>query len=280
MKNFLIIDANNLIHRAYHGYGQISNKNKDYIVEGFDKMLLKLLFQFQPDYLAVVFDGEEKTFRHKIYSEYKANREEKSEDFVRQSYLIKKNVEKTYPFFKSQEYEADDIIATLTKKAESHGSFLTTIVSGDKDLAQLVSGKTMLYNGQSKKYIGVDEVLEKYGVNANSIIDYLALIGDQADNVPGLYKCGPATAKNLINRFKTVENIIKNFNNVDECIKPKTNINIIKKQLEEEKEKLILAKRLITLVDNISIDLKLKDIKYKKSPQDSIQKKSGFKRKM
>ncbi len=258
-KDFLIIDANNLVHRAYHGYSKLSVKRDDFLAYGFKTMFGNLLREFNPDFLAVVFDDEEDNFRHKLYPDYKANRPKKSDEMAEQMLMVRDWVNKNYPYFSVRDFEADDVIGTLVKKAEVHGGFKTYVVSSDKDLTQLVSDKTLVYNSQAKIMYDRERVFGKFGVYPEKVLEFLSLQGDESDNVPGLYKCGPASAKNLINHFGSIEKMIENPDEAFDVLK--SNKEIIVNQLKNESEKLLLAKQLISLDCNVPLSLKLKDIK-------------------
>lgn len=258
-KDFLIIDANNLVHRAYHGYSKLSVKRDDFLAYGFKTMFGNLLRDFNPDFLAVVFDDEEDNFRHKLYPEYKANRPKKSDEMAEQMLMVRDWVNENYPYFSVHGYEADDVIGTLVKKAEAHGGFKTYVVSSDKDLTQLVSDKTLVYNSQAKIMYDRERVYGKFGVYPEKVLEFLSLQGDESDNVPGLYKCGPASAKNLINHYGSIEKMIKNPDEAFDVLK--SNKGIIVNQLKNESEKLLLAKKLISLDCEVPLSLRLKDIK-------------------
>ncbi len=258
-KDFLIIDANNLVHRAYHGYSKLSVKRDDFLAYGFKTMFGNLLRDFNPEFLAVVFDDEEDNFRHKLYPDYKANRPKKSDEMAEQMLMVRDWVDQNYPYFSVHGYEADDVIGTLVKKAEIHGGFKTYVVSSDKDLTQLVSDKTLVYNSQAKIMYDRERVFGKFGVYPEKVLEFLSLQGDESDNVPGLYKCGPASAKNLINHYGSIEKMIENPDEAFDVLK--SNKEIIVNQLKNESEKLLLAKQLISLDCEVPLSLKLKDIK-------------------
>lgn len=258
-KDFLLVDANNLVHRAYHGYSKLSVKRDDFLLYGFKTMFGNLLRDFDPDFLAVVFDDDGDNFRHKIYPQYKANRSKKSDEMAEQMLLIRDWVQKEYPYFSEKDYEADDVIGTLVKKSEAHGGFNNYVSSSDKDLTQLVSENTKVYNSQAKIMYDRHKVFDKFGVYPEKMLDFLALQGDDSDNVPGLYKCGPASARKLLEYFGSIEAMLENPDGVYDVIK--SNKDIIVNQLKETPEKLLLAKRLISLDCEVPLSLKLKDIK-------------------
>ena len=258
-KSFLIIDANNLVHRAYHGYGKLSVKRDDFLIYGFKTMLGNLLRDFDPEYLSVVFDDDGDNFRHRLFPDYKANRPKKTDEMSEQFLLIREWAKKEFPYFSVPDYEADDVIGTLVKKSESHGGFKNTVVSSDKDITQLVSESTEVYNSQAKIMYNKERVFERFGVYPDKILDFLSLQGDVSDNVPGVFKCGPASAVRLLNHFGSVEAILEDPDAAYNVLK--SNKDIIINQFKDSPEKVLMAKKLITLDCDVPLELKLKDIR-------------------
>ena len=216
-KSLYLIDGSSYIFRAYYGIRQFLSTSKGFptnALYGFINMLQKVVKDEKPDYLAVTFDSKEKTFRHEMYAYYKANREAPPEDLAKQ-----------FPFFEPlvqafnihsvrvPGFEADDIMGTLAKKGTEEG-LQVVIVSGDKDMMQLISETTfMYYPGNAFRPTTIYDKLkvkEKWGVGPEGIIDMLALVGDSSDNVPGIDGVGPKTARKLLDEYKNIANQSKN----------------------------------------------------------------------
>ena len=202
--HFYLIDGSGYIFRAYYALPPLSRKSDGLptgAVSGFCSMLFKLLedsrsddSEHKPTHFAVIFDSARKNFRNEIYKDYKANRSEAPEDLVPQFEYIRKSVDAfNLPSIELINYEADDLIATYSKKIIEEGGKVT-IISSDKDLMQLVSDKIRLYDPMKNKVLGEKEVFEKFGVKPDQVIDVQSLIGDSSDNVPGVPGIGPKTA--------------------------------------------------------------------------------------
>jgi len=182
-------------------------------------MLMKLIKKENPDYLACAFDSKGKTFRHEIYPDYKANRSEMPKEMQDQLVHLWEILDlMNIPVVKKNGVEADDIIGTFAKNAKTEG-LLTYIVSGDKDFTQLVDEDVLLYAPGMKKssepiiYDAV-KVEQKWGVQPKNIIDFLGLMGDSSDNVPGVPGVGPKTAVKLLSDYGSIENVLSNSNNI------------------------------------------------------------------
>ena len=184
-------------------------------VSGFSTMLFKLLEETRaddtinrPTHFAVIFDSARKNFRNEIYKDYKANRSEAPDDLVPQFEYIRKSVEAfNLPSIEQINYEADDLIATYSKKIIQAGAKVT-IISSDKDLMQLVSDKVRLYDPMKNKIIGDKEVKDKFGVEPNQVVDVQSLAGDSSDNIPGVPGIGIKTAAELINKYKNLDTLL------------------------------------------------------------------------
>jgi len=201
-KKLFLIDSMALIYRAYFAIAKnplITTRGENVgAVYLFMKSLLKILDEEQPDYLAAVFDTPEPTFRHKMFPEYKATREKMPDELIDQLPRIREVLEvMNIPLIEVPGLEADDVMGILAKKAEKKG-METFLVTGDKDFMQLVSPKVKIYNpgrsGVDVTILDPDAVVKKVGLKPEQIIDYLALIGDQSDNIPNVPKVRPVTA--------------------------------------------------------------------------------------
>ena len=269
--HFYLIDGSGYIFRAYYALPPLSRKSDGLptgAVSGFCSMLFKLLedsrsddSNYKPTHFAVIFDSARKNFRNEIYKDYKANRSEPPEDLAPQFEYIRKSVKAfNLPSIELLNYEADDLIATYAKQIVNAGAKVT-IISSDKDLMQLVSKKVRLYDPVKFKVLGEKEVLEKFGVKPNQVVDVQSLAGDSSDNVPGVPGIGIKTAAELINKYKNLDNLLEN---VDEITQKKR-----KETLLKNKDKAILSRQLVTLKDNVPVKddpstFELKDVKKDK----------------
>ncbi len=209
-KRLFLIDASGYIFRAYYAIRPLSNAKglPTNALYGFTAMLLKLLREQKPEMVGVVFDVARKTFRNEKYPEYKANRSEPPPDLVPQfPYFRKITQALNLPVLELPNYEADDVIGTIAKKFEKEG-WETVIVTGDKDLMQLVDEKISLYDPMKEREIRNAEVVEKFGVGPKQVTDILGLSGDSSDNIPGVPGIGDKTATKLILEYGSVENLL------------------------------------------------------------------------
>ena len=256
-KHLILVDGSGFIFRAYHALPPLTKSDGTPIgaVSGYCNMLFKLineLKEFKATHIAVVFDHKDKTFRSNIYPDYKANRPPPPEDLVPQFQLIRDATE-AFGFLAIDKkgYEADDIIATLAKNATEEGA-IVTIFSSDKDLMQLVSDDIKMYDPIRNIFIDIDRVREKFGVTPDKVIDVQALIGDKVDNVPGVPGVGIKTASSLIAEFKTVENLVEKYEAIDK--------DRIKNLISNNINKIILSKKLVTLLKTVEINTNLHDL--------------------
>jgi DNA polymerase-1 len=253
--HFYLIDGSGYIFRAYYALPPLSRKSDGLptgAVSGFCSMLFKLLEDsraddsiHKPTHFAVIFDSARKNFRNDIYSEYKANRAEAPDDLAPQFKYIRKSVEAfNLPSIELLNYEADDLIATYAKQITNAGAKVT-IISSDKDLMQLVSDKIRLFDPMKSKVIGENEVLEKFGVKPNQVIDVQSLAGDPSDNVPGVPGIGVKTAAELINKYKNLDTLLQKATEIPQ--------NKRRETLLENKDKALLSRQLVTLKDDVPV---------------------------
>ncbi len=211
-----LVDGSSYIYRAYYAIRHLSNSKGEATnaVYGFTKMLLTLINQEKPDHLAMIFDAKGPTFRKELYPEYKANRSAMPEDLVPQIPLIKEVVRAfNLPQLELQGYEADDIIATLARRYAALGMDVT-VVTGDKDLMQIVSDRVSLLDTMKGKRSREAEVIERFGVPPRQVLEILGLAGDTSDNIPGVPGIGEKTASSLIQEFGDIENLLANIDKV------------------------------------------------------------------
>lgn len=268
-KKFVIIDAMALAYKGYYAFisRPLTNSKGEptSAVFGFINQLLKIIEDTKPDYLAVAFDSKEKTFRHERYELYKSSREAMPEDMIPQIQKIKDVINAfNIPIYILPGYEADDLIGTAVKKAEEAG-FLCYAITPDKDYVQLISKniKVVKPGKSTDEIIILDEnkVREEYGFEPVQMIDYLALVGDSSDDIPGVAGIGPKTALPLIQQYKSLENIYKHIDSIEK--------QAVKNKLVESKENAFLSKELATI--HTSVDFKL-DMEHAKFERPDLEK--------
>ncbi len=216
MKTVLLVDGSNFLYRAFHGLPDLrtSAGEPTGAIKGFANMLKMIRTMIKPDYAACVFDAHGGTFRDEIYSDYKANRPPMPEDLASQVEPIFSMIKaQGWPFLQVPGIEADDVIGTLAKQAEKKG-FKVFIATGDKDMSQLVTDQVFILNTMTRQILNAEGVKAKYGVAPERIIDYLSLMGDAVDNVPGINKCGPKTAAKWVNDFGSLDEIMRRASEV------------------------------------------------------------------
>ena len=266
-KSLYIIDGSSYIFRAYFGIRQFLSTSKGFptnALYGFINMLQKVVKDEKPDYLCVAFDSKEKTFRHDIYSDYKANRDAPPEDLAKQFPYFEPLVDAfNISSIRIPGYEADDIIGTLALKGSKAG-FRVVIVSGDKDMMQLVSPEVQMLDTMKNKWIGVNEVKEKFGVPPEKVIEVMGLMGDSSDHIPGVKGVGPKTATQLIQKYGSIEELYKS---IDEIEKKK-----LKEKLIQDKERALLSRKLVTIDTAMKLECSLDDLKVRPSKHEDLRK--------
>ncbi len=262
ISQLILVDGSGYIFRAYYALPPMHTSKGLPVnaVFGFTNMLLKFVEDIQREEgggvrIAVIFDAARKTFRNEIYPDYKANRSEPPEDLIPQFELIKKvPLVFNIPSIQLEGYEADDLIATYAHAASKLGQS-TSIVSSDKDLMQLIDEKVTMIDPLKKKQITEKNVLEKFGVKPNKVIEVQALAGDSSDNIPGVPGIGPKTAAELINQYSTVENLIENVENITQ--KKRKETIILNKDLA------LISKKLVTLKKDIELPIEIKELDFR-----------------
>ena len=254
-----LVDGSSYIFRAYHALPPLNRKSDGLQVNavlGFCNMLWKLLRDMPPDnrptHLAIVFDKSEVTFRNKLYPDYKAHRPPAPDDLIPQFALIREAVRAfDLPCLEQGGFEADDLIATYAREAGERGA-TTTIVSSDKDLMQLVTDKVTMYDTMKDRRIGIPEVIEKFGVPPEKVVEVQALAGDSTDNVPGVPGIGVKTAAQLIVEYGDLETLLLRAGEIKQ---PKR-----REALIENAEKARISRKLVLLDDKVKLDVPLADL--------------------
>lgn len=248
-----LLDANSLIHRAFHALPTTLVNSKGEVVNaayGFTSMLIRLLNDFQPEMIVAAFDSKTPTFRHDVYKDYKANRPETAEELIGQFPIVKEILNSFgIPIVEIEGYEADDILATLALKAKDESREIY-IVSGDRDMLQLVNDSVKVLSNKKGiseiKVYNRQAVIERFGVNPEQIPDFLALKGEPGDNIPGVPGIGEKTAASLVSEYGSLEKIYENL----EDLKGKK----IFQSLSEHREQAFLSKMLALLSSKAPID--------------------------
>ncbi len=254
-----LVDGSSYIFRAYHALPPLNRKSDGLQVNavlGFCNMLWKLLRDMPPDnrptHLAIVFDKSEQTFRNQLYKDYKAHRPPAPDDLIPQFSLIRDAVRAfDLPCLEQIGFEADDLIATYVREACERGA-TATIVSSDKDLMQLVTDCVTMYDTMKDRRIGIPEVIEKFGVPPDKVVEVQALAGDSVDNVPGVPGIGVKTAAQLIIEYGDLETLLKRAGEIKQ---PKR-----REALLENAEKARISRQLVLLDDKVKLDVPLEDL--------------------
>ena len=210
MKTLLLVDGSSYLYRAFHALPDFRNRNNEPTgaVYGVLNMLRRLHKDYQADYSACVFDAKGKTFRDELYAEYKANRPSMPDELAAQIAPLLECINAMgWPMLSVEGVEADDVIGTLVKQAECE-NMRCIISTGDKDIAQLVNPRVTLVNTMTNETLDEAGVLGRFGVPPERMLDYLALVGDAVDNIPGVAKVGPKTAVKWLNQYGTLDNLI------------------------------------------------------------------------
>ena len=258
-KTLIIIDGNSIVNRAFYALPDLTNKKGLHTnaIFGFTNMLFKLIDTYKPTHISVAFDKKAPTFRHLEYKEYKAGRKKMPDELKQQLEPLKNLLDAfNINLLEIEGYEADDIIGTVSLKAEQDG-YKVYIVTGDKDAIQLASKTTTTLI--TKKGVGeveeydFNEVEKKYGMTPTQFIDLKGLMGDKSDNIPGVPGIGEVTGIKLIKEFGSIENIIENIDSVK---------GSPRKKIEENKELAIMSKRLATIIRDVPIDFDLEKLEF------------------
>ncbi|MFA5335108.1 MAG: DNA polymerase I, partial [Candidatus Omnitrophota bacterium] len=257
-KRLFIIDGNSFCYRAFYAIRALSNSKGQptNAIYGFITMINKIIKDEKPGYIAIAFDLKGPTFRHKKYEEYKIHRKPMPDELVDQMPIIK-DVVRGYniPVFELQSYEADDILATITKRAVA-GGYEVFIVTGDKDMLQLVGPDVKVYNVHKEGLIyDRDAVRERYGVAPEGIIDLISLMGDSSDNIPGVTGIGEVTAKKLMEEYGSLEKVIKAAESGD--IKSES----LRGKIIQYREQALLSRELATVDRDVPIDIDLEKLR-------------------
>ncbi len=252
-KRLVLIDGNAILHRAYHALPPLTTSKGELVnaVYGFCSMILKVRDELKPACFAVTFDLPKPTFRKKLYADYQSKRPEMIDELSGQIKRVKELVKILgIPIYEKAGFEADDVIGTLVHQAKS---LETIVVTGDRDILQLVDEDTkvyMLLRGFSEATLFNEKAVEeKYGLKPNQIVDYKALVGDSSDNYPGIAGIGPKTAVGLLQKYRTLKGIYQNLDEIPGKVKEK---------LKSDKKNGELSLKLATIIKNVPVKLDIK----------------------
>ncbi|MFK8138612.1 MAG: DNA polymerase I [Bdellovibrionales bacterium] len=250
MKKICLVDVSAMYFRAFYAIRHLSNSKNmpTNALYGFLSMTAKILRDMKPEYVVYCFDRKDGSFRNEMYKEYKANRSEMPEELKPQVPYVRKLTEAMrLPAVDIKGYEADDVIGMFAKKAADE-NFEAIIVSGDKDFAQLISDKVKMYDPSKEVTYDPAKVEEKWGVRPDQFLDYLAIVGDSADNIPGVKGVGPKGASKMLSQFDTLDNIYENLDSISG--------KSVKAKMAEFKDMAYMSKDLVRIVTEYHTDLK------------------------
>lgn len=262
-KKVFLVDGSALLYRSFFAFIKnplINSKGVNTsAVYGFASTLMKVLKEEKPDFMVVVFDSPEPTFRHKKYPLYKATREKMPDELIEQIPVVEEIIQGfNIPLIRQSGIEADDLIATMAFKAKEK-DFFTYIVTADKDFFQIVSDRIKIYNLRSKakdtsgKYIDASGVVEKLGIPPEKVVDYLSIVGDSSDNIPGIRGVGAKTAQKILNQYASADEMIENID--------KINPESLREKIRNGLESFYLSRSLIEIKTDITISLEVEDCK-------------------
>ncbi|MDO8496570.1 MAG: DNA polymerase I [bacterium] len=271
MKKLVLIDSNALVHRAFHALPPTLTSPKGVMtnaVYGFTSVLLKMLKDLKPDYIAATYDLAGPTFRHEEFAEYKAHREKAPNELYEQIPLTKE-ILKSFgiPIYEKQGFEADDLIGALAERGKKEKDIQVIIVTGDMDTLQLVDGNRVVVFTLRKGLTDTvtyneEEVEKRYGIKPNQVIDFKGLKGDPSDNIPGVPGVGDKTASMLIQEYGSIEDMYKKIEK--EGSKSKLSPKL-KEKLIENKDQAFFSKKLATIVRDVEVDFNIAKVDWRKN---------------
>ena len=272
-KHLFLVDGSGFIFRAFHALPPMTRDDGTPVnaVFGYTKMLMKLLEDTDADHVAVIFDRARKTFRSDIYPEYKAHRPPPPDELIPQFQLVRDATEAlNLPAIDMEGFEADDLIATFARQASARG-IEVTIVSSDKDLMQLVDDRVTMLDAMKNRVIGHEQVIDKFGVGPEKVVDVQALAGDPSDNVPGVEGIGVKTAAQLINEYGDLDTLL---DRAEEIKQPKR-----RERLMTQANMARISRDLVTLKDDVPVEQSIDDFAVKPPDADvlmSFLQEQGF----
>lgn len=267
MSRLVLIDGNAILHRAFHALPPMRNSkgNPTNAIYGFVAMLLRVIEELKPEYLSVTFDRPKPTFRNELYKEYQAHRPKMDDSLAQQVSGVHEIVAALgIPIYEKDGYEADDVIGTIAREVEKNKKVdEVIIVTGDRDLLQLVDKKIKLFmpvKGLSEaKIYGEKEAEERLGVPPEKVVALKALMGDPSDNYPGVAGIGPKTATTLLKQFSSISELVANIDKIKDAK--------VRDKINNDKENLLISQKLATVVTDAPVEF---DLKTAKIPDDFL----------
>ena len=263
-KRLILVDGSSFLFRAYHAIPPLTNPlgEPTNAIYGVSNMLRKLIAEYHSDYITVVFDAPGKTFRNDLYDQYKAHRPPMPDDLRVQIEPLHHLIRAMgLPLIMESGVEADDVLGALAQHAEQQG-FKVIISTGDKDMAQLVTEHIILENTMTNTRMDIQGVIDKFGVKPEQIVDYLALMGDTSDNIPGVPKVGPKTAAKWLEQYQTLENLVANADKIT---------GKIGENLRASLDQLPIAKQLTTIKCDLDLPYGMDDLKRQPVNTDELK---------
>ena len=263
-KRLILVDGSSFLFRAYHAIPPLTNPlgEPTNAIYGVSNMLRKLIAEYHSDYITVVFDAPGKTFRNDLYDKYKAHRPPMPDDLRVQIEPLHHLIRAMgLPLIMESGVEADDVLGALAQHAEQQG-FKVIISTGDKDMAQLVTEHIILENTMTNTRMDIQGVIDKFGVKPEQIVDYLALMGDTSDNIPGVPKVGPKTAAKWLEQYQTLENLVANADKIT---------GKIGENLRASLDQLPIAKQLTTIKCDLDLPYGMDDLKRQPVNTDELK---------
>ena len=263
IKPLILIDGSSYLHRAYHALHNLTTASGQPTgaIYGVINMIKKLLAEYNPEYVAIVFDAKGKNFRHALYPEYKATRPPMAEELKSQIEPLHQIIDAMgLKLLAIEGVEADDVIGTLAREASKH-NLPVVISTGDKDLAQLVDQNISLVNTMTNTKLDIAGVGQKFGVKPAQIVDYLSLVGDTSDNVKGVPMVGPKTAVKLLTEYGSLDNLIQHADKIT---------GKIGENLRASLARLPLIKKLVTIKDDVALPFKPHDLARHAPKQEKL----------
>jgi DNA polymerase-1 len=262
-KRLILVDGSSFLFRAYHAMPDLQTRSGQLTgaVYGVTNMLRKLIKECDPELIAIVYDAKGKTFRHEMYDLYKANRPPAPPELVSQiQYVHDITRAMGLPLICIPGVEADDVIGTLSAQA-TEKKLDVLVVTGDKDMAQLVNGHVTLIDTMKNQTLGVQGVIDKFGVRPDQIIDYLALTGDTSDNIPGVPKVGPKTAAKWLNQYETIDELMAHSAEIG---------GKVGESLRENLDQLIMSKALTAIKLDVELDYECDTLHFAEPDREAL----------
>jgi len=266
MKTIFLLDGNSLLYRAFFALPPMKTNSGQHTnaIYGLTTVILKIIKEYNPEYMSIAFDVKGPTFRHELYKDYKIERPPMPKELSSQWDLAKKVCQALgIAYLELEKYEADDVIATLSEMAVQNG-FEVVVIASDKDLYQLIDDKIKILNPKKYEFYDENKIYEIYKIKPSQITDFIALVGDKVDGIPGIKGIGEVSASKLLSQFKDLDDLYRNIDKISNAR--------LKKALIEGREYAILSKELATLKKNLPLNINIEDLRLNKPNKDLLNK--------